>query len=48
MKALLLVAHGSRRKQSNDEVVVLADKLKKIVLNNTASFMPDFWNWQRH
>ena len=29
MKALLLVAHGSRRKQSNDEVVVLADKLKK-------------------
>lgn len=29
MKALLLVAHGSRRKQSNDEVVVLADRLKK-------------------
>ena len=29
MKALLLVAHGSRRKQSNDEVVVLAEKLKK-------------------
>lgn len=29
MKALLLVAHGSRRKQSNDEVVVLAGKLKK-------------------
>jgi len=29
MKALLLIAHGSRRKQSNDEVVVLADKLKK-------------------
>ena len=29
MKALLLVAHGSRRKQSNDEVIVLADKLKK-------------------
>lgn len=29
MNALLLVAHGSRRKQSNDEVVVLADKLKK-------------------
>lgn len=27
MKALLLVAHGSRRKQSNDEVVVLAEKL---------------------
>jgi len=29
MKALLLVAHGSRRKQSNDEVVQLADRLKK-------------------
>ena len=29
MKALLLVAHGSRRKQSNEEVVELADKLKK-------------------
>ena len=29
MKALLLVAHGSRRKQSNDEVVQLAERLKK-------------------
>jgi len=29
MKALLLVAHGSRRKQSNDEVVLLAERLKK-------------------
>jgi sirohydrochlorin ferrochelatase len=29
MKALLLVAHGSQRKQSNDEVVVLAEKLRK-------------------
>lgn len=29
MKALLLIAHGSRRKQSNDEVVLLAEKLKK-------------------
>ena len=28
MKALLLIAHGSRRQQSNDEVVVLAEKLK--------------------
>ncbi|GLS90852.1 sirohydrochlorin cobaltochelatase [Psychromonas marina] len=28
MKALLLIAHGSRRKKSNDEVVVLAQKLK--------------------
>lgn len=29
MKALLLVAHGSRRKKSNVEVIILADKLKK-------------------
>ena len=29
MKALLLVAHGSRRKQSNDEVVILANKLRQ-------------------
>ena len=29
MKALLLIAHGSRRQQSNDEVVVLAERLKK-------------------
>jgi sirohydrochlorin ferrochelatase len=28
MKALLLIAHGSRRKQSNDEVFILADRLK--------------------
>jgi sirohydrochlorin ferrochelatase len=28
MKALLLIAHGSRRKQSNDEVIILADRLK--------------------
>lgn len=28
MKALLLIAHGSRRKQSNDEVVALTDRLK--------------------
>lgn len=28
MKALLLVAHGSRIKQSNDEVLILAEKLK--------------------
>lgn len=28
MKALLLVAHGSRRKESNDEVILLAEKLK--------------------
>ena len=29
MKALVLVAHGSRRKQSNDEVVELAARLKQ-------------------
>ncbi len=28
MKALLLVAHGSRRKQSNDEVIAIAERLK--------------------
>lgn len=28
MDALLLVAHGSRRQQSNDEVTLLAEKLK--------------------
>lgn len=35
MKALLLVAHGSRRKQSNEEVVKLAEKLKA---NRTAQY----------
>jgi len=29
MKALLLIAHGSRRKQSNAEVLILADRLKQ-------------------
>ena len=29
MKALLLIAHGSRRQQSNDEVTMLADRLKQ-------------------
>ncbi|MBL7004315.1 MAG: CbiX/SirB N-terminal domain-containing protein [Gammaproteobacteria bacterium] len=28
MKALLLIAHGSRRQQSNEEVFALAEKLK--------------------
>ena len=28
MKALLLIAHGSRRKESNEEVFLLAEKLK--------------------
>ncbi|MDA7746435.1 CbiX/SirB N-terminal domain-containing protein [Psychromonas sp.] len=30
MKALLLVAHGSRRKQSNEEVNLLAEKLAQV------------------
>jgi sirohydrochlorin ferrochelatase len=29
MNALLLVAHGSRRQQSNDEVTILANKLRE-------------------
>ena len=28
MKALLLVAHGSRRQESNNEVIALADRLR--------------------
>lgn len=36
MKALLLVAHGSRRKQSNDEVLLLADRLKKSCIEQYA------------
>lgn len=30
MKALLIVAHGSRRKQSNDEVVALAERMRAV------------------
>ncbi len=30
MKGLLLVAHGSRRKQSNDEITNLSEKIEKI------------------
>lgn len=33
MKALLLVAHGSRRQQSNDEVKILAEKLRQFQSN---------------
>ncbi len=29
MKALLIIAHGSRRQKSNDEVIQIADKLSK-------------------
>ena len=42
MKALLLVAHGSRRKLSNDEVVTLADKLKNNCLEQYAIVRPAF------
>ncbi|UTW44946.1 CbiX/SirB N-terminal domain-containing protein [bacterium SCSIO 12696] len=37
MNALLLVAHGSRRKESNDEVMVLAEQLKNGNLSEYAS-----------
>ena len=30
MKSLLLIAHGSRRSQSNDEVKEMAEKLKRL------------------
>lgn len=30
MKALIILAHGSRREESNQEIVVLADKVKNI------------------
>ena len=33
MKALLLIAHGSRRQQSNDEVKIIAEKLYKHCAN---------------
>ena len=35
MHALLLIAHGSRRKESNDEVRKLS---KKIIKNNNGEF----------
>ena len=31
MRALLLVSHGSRRQNSNEEVVLLCEKLKKLI-----------------
>ena len=37
MKALLVVAHGSRRRQSNDEVLSLAIKLKAHCVDHYAS-----------
>ena len=34
MNALLLVAHGSRRRESNDEVTLLAEKLRTACRDN--------------
>lgn len=42
MKALVLVAHGSRRKQSNDEVIALADKLKQQCRDQYSIVHPGF------
>lgn len=42
MKAMILVAHGSRRQQSNDEVVELAAKLKKHCHDQYAMVHPGF------
>jgi sirohydrochlorin ferrochelatase len=42
MKALLLIAHGSRRQKSNDEVVVLADKLQATCSNEYQIFESGF------
>lgn len=42
MKALLLIAHGSRRQKSNDEVVVLANKLKATCSNEYQIFESGF------
>lgn len=42
MKALLLVAHGSRREQSNQEVVVLTNKLKNIFTHQYQIFQVGF------
>jgi sirohydrochlorin ferrochelatase len=42
MKGLVLVAHGSRRKQSNDEVVDLAAELKQHCQNQFYSVHPGF------
>ena len=36
MNALLLVAHGSRRQQSNDEVMVITEKLRASCQNDYA------------
>jgi len=42
MKALLLIAHGSRRKNSNDEVIALTEKLKATCSDQYHIFQPGF------
>jgi sirohydrochlorin ferrochelatase len=42
MKALVLVAHGSRRKQSNEEVIALAKKLKQHCTEQYTIVYPGF------
>jgi len=42
MKALLLVAHGSRREESNQEVVILTNKLQSIFTNQYQIFQAGF------
>jgi sirohydrochlorin ferrochelatase len=42
MKSLILVAHGSRREQSNQEVVAIIEKIKQINLASYDSFHASF------
>jgi sirohydrochlorin ferrochelatase len=42
MKALLLIAHGSRREQSNQEVLTLVDNLKKTTLTGYDIYQAGF------
>ncbi|WP_413701257.1 sirohydrochlorin chelatase [Psychromonas sp. KJ10-10] len=42
MKALIVVAHGSRRKQSNEEVVSLIEKIKATNIEGYDSFHASF------
>ena len=42
MKSLVLVAHGSRRKESNQEVMALVDKIKELNLPGYDCFEASF------
>lgn len=42
MKALLLIAHGSRRASSNDEVKALAKKMGELSDNDFDAIVPAF------